>query len=105
LIHAEKKQGIIRNPEMRKRLKKKYLPEKDGTSDGATAGTTHRIKIKDIASHCLVSQTTVRRWIETGQLRAFKLPSGHFRINQVDYRRFLEENGIWNVKSASGSKF
>jgi excisionase family DNA binding protein len=49
-----------------------------------------RIKIKDIANYCMVSKTTVRRWIENGKLRAIRLPSGHYRINRVDYRRFLE---------------
>jgi len=49
-----------------------------------------RIKIKDVASECMVSRTTVRRWIESGKLRAIRLPSGHFRINRVDYRSFLE---------------
>ena len=64
-----------------------------------------RIKIKDIAGNCMVSQTTVRRWIENGQLRAFRLPSGHYRINRMDYRRFLEEYDIVHGKGASGSKF
>ena len=49
-----------------------------------------RIKIKDIADHCMVSKTTVRRWIESGKLRAIRLPSGHCRISRVDYRSFLE---------------
>jgi excisionase family DNA binding protein len=53
-----------------------------------------RIKIKDVANYCMVSKTTVRRWIERGKLRAIRLPSGHYRINQVDYRRFLESCGI-----------
>ena len=41
-----------------------------------------RIKIKDVASYCMVSKTTVRRWIESGKLRAIRLPSGHYRINR-----------------------
>jgi excisionase family DNA binding protein len=53
-----------------------------------------RIKIKDVASYCMVSKTTVRRWIENGKLRAMRLPSGHYRINRVDYRRFLESCDI-----------
>ncbi len=53
-----------------------------------------RIKIKDIASDCMVSQTTVRRWIENGQLRAIRLPSGHYRIKRADFRLFLEEREI-----------
>ena len=62
-------------------------PARGGTPREATQ---ERIKIKDVAGNCMVSQTTVRRWIETGQLRAIRLPSGHYRINRVDYRRFLE---------------
>jgi excisionase family DNA binding protein len=53
-----------------------------------------RIKIKDIASYCMVSKTTVRRWIEKGRLRAIRLPSGHYRINRMDYRSFLDSCGI-----------
>jgi excisionase family DNA binding protein len=49
-----------------------------------------RIKVKDIASYCMVSKTTVRRWVESGKLQAIRLPSGHYRINMVDYRNFLE---------------
>ena len=49
-----------------------------------------RIKIKDIASYCMVSKTTVRRWIESGKMQAIRLPSGHYRISQVDYRSFLK---------------
>ena len=63
-----------------------------------------RIKIKDIAGNCMVSQTTVRRWIENGQLRASRLPSGHYRINRMDYRRFLEEYGFVHRKRAVDSK-
>ena len=53
-----------------------------------------RIKIKDIASYCMVSKTTVRRWVESGKLQAIRLPSGHYRINRVDYRRFIESCDI-----------
>jgi excisionase family DNA binding protein len=53
-----------------------------------------RIKIKDVADYCMVSKTTVRRWIEGGKLRAIRLPSGHYRINRVDYRSFLESCDI-----------
>jgi excisionase family DNA binding protein len=66
--------------------------------------TQERIKIKDVASKCMVSQTTVRRWIENGQLRAIRLPSGHYRINQADYRRFLQSCVIAPGKGALKSK-
>jgi excisionase family DNA binding protein len=63
-----------------------------------------RIKIKDVANYCMVSKTTVRRWIEIGKLRAIRLPSGHYRINRVDYRRFLESCEIPFGDSAFESK-
>jgi excisionase family DNA binding protein len=67
-------------------------------------GAQERIKIKDVASNCMVSQTTVRRWIENGQLRAIRLPSGHYRINQADYKLFLENCEIAPEKGATKSK-
>ena len=63
-----------------------------------------RIKIKDVASYCMVSKTTVRRWIENGKLRAIRLPSGHYRIDNVDYRRFLESCEILIGEGAFISK-
>ncbi len=43
----------------------------------------------DIAEQCMVSKTTVRRWIRSGRLAAVQLPSRHFRIRSVDYGDFL----------------
>ena len=48
------------------------------------------ITVKDIASYCLVSRSTVRRWAKDGRLSAMKLPSGHFRITVEDFRDFLK---------------
>jgi excisionase family DNA binding protein len=53
-----------------------------------------RIKVKDIAEECMVSKTTVRRWIKGGKLPAIRLPSGHYRISLRDFRRFLEQHDI-----------
>ena len=53
-----------------------------------------RIKVKDIADYCMVSKITVRRWIRSGRLSAIRLPSGHYRVNIVDFREFLEK---WNA--------
>ncbi|MFC2071661.1 helix-turn-helix domain-containing protein [Chloroflexota bacterium] len=49
-----------------------------------------RIKISEVADYCMVSRTTVRRWIENGKLRALTLPSGQYRIKTVDFRSFLK---------------
>jgi len=53
-----------------------------------------RVKVTDIARYCMVSRITVRRWIKSGKLPAFRLPSGHYRINVRDFREFLKR---WNI--------
>ena len=36
-----------------------------------------------------VETSTIYVWIRTGRLPAFRLPSGYFRIRQVDLQSFL----------------
>lgn len=47
------------------------------------------ISVGFIAKCCGVSNTTVLRWITTGQLPAFRLPGGHYRIEREDFSNFL----------------
>lgn len=47
------------------------------------------ISVGFIAKRCGVSNTTVLRWIGTGQLPAFRLPGGHYRIERSDFSEFL----------------
>ncbi|MGD0780723.1 MAG: helix-turn-helix domain-containing protein [Dehalococcoidales bacterium] len=49
------------------------------------------ISVGFIAKHCGVSNTTVLRWIEAGQLPAFRLPGGHHRIGREDLNKFLNK--------------
>ena len=49
-----------------------------------------RFTIRDIASNCMVSIITVRRWIKSGKLVATRLPSGHYRVTPMDFRDFLK---------------
>ena len=49
------------------------------------------IPVGVVAKRCGVSNTTVLRWIGAGQLPAFRLPGGHFRINTHDFSEFLEK--------------
>jgi excisionase family DNA binding protein len=49
------------------------------------------ISVGYIARHCGVSNATVLRWIEAGELPAFRLPGGHHRINQNDLAGFLKK--------------
>lgn len=43
------------------------------------------------AKCCGVSNTTVLRWITSGQLKAFRLPGGHYRIERNAFSDFLEK--------------
>lgn len=47
------------------------------------------ISVGFIARCCGVSNTTVLRWITTGQLSAFRLPGGHYRVVKEDFSEFL----------------
>jgi excisionase family DNA binding protein len=47
-----------------------------------------------VARSCGVSNTTVLRWIKRGQLVAFRLPAGHFRIGRTAFTEFLSRYRI-----------
>jgi excisionase family DNA binding protein len=52
------------------------------------------VTLQGIANHCLVSEITVRRWIKDGKLPAFRLPSGQYRVTEVDFKEFLKRFGM-----------
>ncbi len=52
------------------------------------------VAIESIGNYCMVSSTTVRRWIKDGKLHAVKLPSGHFRVSVMDLTDFLKRNDL-----------
>jgi excisionase family DNA binding protein len=56
--------------------------------------TPEFISVGFIAKGCGVSNTTVLRWISTGQLPAFRLPGGHYRIERNDFSEFLAKHSI-----------
>jgi|GEM_PF-6041625 excisionase family DNA binding protein len=49
------------------------------------------VSVKGIANYCLVSEGTVRRWINDGRISAFRLPSGQYRITAEDFKYFLNK--------------
>lgn len=51
--------------------------------------TPEYISVGFIAKRCGVSNTTVLRWISTGQLPAFRLPGGHYRVGSQDFSDFI----------------
>jgi hypothetical protein len=52
--------------------------------------------VKGISNCCLVSETTIRRWIRDGKLSGLRLPSSQHRITAVDFNDFLNQYGILN---------
>lgn len=41
-----------------------------------------------------VDRSTVKRWIDTGKVPAFRTPGGHWRIRRVDLDRLKKEMGL-----------
>ncbi len=48
----------------------------------------------EAAEFCHTSYMSVKRWIWTGKLNAFKTPGGHFRIRKTDLVDFMRKNEI-----------
>ena len=46
------------------------------------------VTMTNISNYCMVSPSTVRRWIKGRKLHAFRLPSGHYRVTVRDLRDF-----------------
>jgi excisionase family DNA binding protein len=42
-----------------------------------------------ISAYCHVSHVTVLKWIKEGRLKAYTIPSGHYRVQRSDLRDFL----------------
>jgi len=61
---------------------------------GRNARENIRLTSRDIANYCQVSKSTVLEWIKSERLKAFRLPSGHYRIDKKDFREFLDK---WNM--------
>ncbi len=63
------------------------------------------LKPADIAAYCQVSKSTVLKWVKDDKLEAFKLPSGHYRVDKKHFRDFLERHNMpintWFFESES----
>jgi excisionase family DNA binding protein len=55
---------------------------------------TQVLTAADVARHCHVSFSTVRRWIREDYLPAYMTPSGHYRILPSEFRAFLGCQGM-----------
>ena len=52
------------------------------------ATSDDHLSLGKVAKRCNVSRTTVYRWIIGGHLKAYSLPSGHFRVKPDDLGEF-----------------
>ncbi len=48
----------------------------------------------EAAEFCHTSYMSVKRWIRSEKLRAFKTPGGHYRIHKRDLVEFMRKNGM-----------
>ncbi len=52
------------------------------------------VAINNIGDYCMVSPSTVRRWIKDGKLHAYRLPSGQYRVPVQDLKDFFKRNDL-----------
>jgi len=57
-----------------------------------------------VAMYCQVSKSTVLKWIKDGELQAFRLPSGHYRVDKEDFRGFLKRYNMPIKEELFGSE-
>ena len=62
------------------------------------------VSVGYIAKRCGVSNTTVLRWITSGEIQAFRLPGGHYRIDIREFTAFREKYNIPDETSAPAEK-
>lgn len=51
------------------------------------------------AKYCKTSYMSVKRWIFSGKLKAYRTPGGHFRIIKNDLLQFMKQNRIPNFEN------
>jgi excisionase family DNA binding protein len=49
----------------------------------------------DMANYCEVTSAAVLKWIDSGKLRVFTTPGGHYRVLRTDFRDFLTRHGMF----------
>jgi excisionase family DNA binding protein len=63
-------------------------------------GVPGYVSVGYIARRCGVSNTTVLRWITSGEIQAFRLPGGHYRVDIREFTAFREKYNIPDDTSA-----
>jgi excisionase family DNA binding protein len=62
-----------------------------------TAPQDDHLSLGKVAKRCNVSRTTVYRWIIGGHLKAYSLPSGHFRVKPDELGEFCRSFNMPDV--------
>ena len=52
------------------------------------------LSTSEVARYCHVTPDTVRSWAKTGQLKVFKTPGGHRRVDRDALLQFLEDHNM-----------
>jgi len=53
------------------------------------------ITVNQIADYLEVSKQAVNKWINNGDLKVYRLPSGRIKILKSDFLFYLEQNGLY----------
>ena len=62
------------------------------------------LRLREVAETVKVSETTVRRWVRSGALIAYKVGKrGQLRVREEDLEFFLEKQRV-GVANANGAK-
>lgn len=61
-----------------------------------TSGSEKVYSVKDVATMCQVSNETIRRWIRTGNLKAYNTTGGlAIKVIESDLRAFADSQNIY----------
>ena len=57
--------------------------------------TKKYITVNQVAEYLEVSKQAVNKWINNGELKVYRLPSGRIKILRSDFLSYLEENDLY----------
>ena len=58
----------------------------------------------EAANLCNANVSSIKNWIEKGELDAFRTPGGHYRIRNNSLSEFLDKHGMPNPLAETGTK-
>jgi excisionase family DNA binding protein len=58
----------------------------------------------EAANLCNANVSSIKNWIEKGELEAFRTPGGHYRIRNSSLSEFLDKHGMPNPLAENGTK-